>query len=194
MTTTATGQGPTVAGVRAREFPPPPSSPALPLSHGLLRLRFERRAGRTALTACAQRPPLKVVRAFETGDGAALLHLHNLSGGVLGGDLLEMSVEVGAGASAQITTTGATRLYRHRPEAPAAVQVNRVRVGPEALLEFLPDELIPFAGSRYRQETSVELANGAGLFWWETIAAGRAARGELFADESLNFKLYLTAE
>ena len=128
-------------------------------ARGLLRLRFERADGgrRTTLASCEQRPPLQVVRSFPSGEVAALAHLHNLSGGVLGGDSLELSVEVGDGASAQLTSTGATRLYRCRPDAPAAVQRQSFRVGRGALLEYLPDELIPFAGARYRQETVIEL-------------------------------------
>jgi urease accessory protein len=57
-----------------------------------LRLDFERVAltGCTVLAASRQEPPLKVVRAFELEDGAALVHLHNVSGGLLGGDRLEL--------------------------------------------------------------------------------------------------------
>ena len=43
------------------------------------------------------------------------------------------------------------------------------------LLELLPDPLIPFAGSAYQQQTQIDLADNAGLFWWETIAPGREA-------------------
>jgi urease accessory protein len=164
-------------------------------AHGLLRLCFERAegTGRTRLSSCEQRPPLQVVRSFPSGETATLAHLHNLSGGVLGGDMLELSVEVCDGARAQLTSTGATRLYRCRPCAPDAVQRQSFRVGRDALLEYLPDELIPFAGARYRQETVIELSEGAGLFWWESVAPGRAARGELFEYDSLRFKLDLSA-
>jgi urease accessory protein len=159
-------------------------------------LRFEcaRGSGQTVLASCEQQPPLKVVRAFPLDGGEALVHLHNLSGGVLGGDRLELSIEVCRGARAQVTTAGATRLYRSRAAAAAALQRNVIKVGENALLEFLPDALIPFAGSRYCQETLIELAAGAGLFCWETVAPGRDARGELFAYELLQLKLDLTAE
>jgi urease accessory protein len=172
---------------RARAFEPE--------AEGFLRLRFARAAGagRTILSSCEQRPPLQVVRSFPSGETATLAHLHNLSGGVLGGDVLELSVEVGDDARAQLTSTGATRLYRCRPGAHGAVQRQSFHVGRGALLEYLPDELIPFAGARYRQETLIELSDGAGLFWWEAVAPGRAARGELFKYDSLHFKLDLTA-
>lgn len=141
-----------------------------------------------------QRPPLQVVRAFPLKGGGALVHLHNLSGGVLGGDSLRVALEVGPRASAQVTSTGATRVYRARKEAPAAAQVIETRIGENGLLEYLPDPLIPFAGARYFQETRIEMAAGAGLFWWETVAPGREARGELFRYEMLQLKLDLIVE
>lgn len=169
---------------------------AAPRVHGRLGLRFEADgpSNQTALVECVQRPPLKVVRAFRTGDGGALVHLHNLSGGVLGGDLLETSVEVGPAAVVQLTTTGATRLYRSRTGARAARQVTRIQVGADGLVEYLPDPLIPFAGSHYIQETTIELSAGAGLFWWETIAPGREARGELFQYELLQLRTDIVLE
>ncbi len=163
---------------------------------GLLRLRFahDGTIGRTILAVCEQRPPLRVVRAFSTADGGALVHLHNVSGGVLGGDRLDVGIEVGAGAIAQLTTTGATRVYRSRRDSHISSQTSDISVEEDGLLEFLPDPLIPFQGSRYRQQSKVRLARGAGLFWWETIAPGREALGELFAYELLQLHLDIIAE
>ncbi len=163
--------------------------------HGRLHLKFmqDRRSGHTILSSSEQRPPLRVIRAFQLADGAALVHLHNISGGVLGGDRLELEVEVGPHASAQLTTTGATRLYRHRPSMPDASQVNEIKVLENGLLEYLPDALIPFGGARYRQKTRVELDQGAGLFWWEMVAPGREARGEIFDYERLESRLEISA-
>lgn len=118
--------------------------------------------------------------AFPGPEGEALVHLHNLSGGVLGGDRLELEVRVGPGARAQLTTTGATRVYRRGAGAGEAVQLNRLRVEQDGLLEYLPDPLIPYRGASYRQSTGIELAPGGGLFWWETLTPGREAHGERF--------------
>jgi urease accessory protein len=160
-----------------------------------LRLEFERdgATGNTVLAASHQESPLKVVRAFPLEDGAALVHLHNVSGGLLGGDRLALAVDVGAGACVQITTTGATRVYRPRVEAPATTQSNEIAVGENALLEYLPDALIPFAGARFSQRTAIRLATGAGLFWWEILAPGREARGEIFEYASVELKTDLLA-
>ena len=131
-----------------------------------------------------QQPPWRVVRAFPQENGAALVHLHNVSGGVLSGDDLHLQIEVGPWARAQVTSTGATRLYRHRNGA-ASQQTTSIFVAESGLLEYLPDAVIPFAGSRHLQQTRIVLAGGATLFAWEIIAPGRQAMGERFLFDSL---------
>lgn len=163
--------------------------------NGHLRLRFiyDQERQLTSLTTCEHIPPLRVVHAFPLVNGGTLLHLHNLSGGVLGGDQLSLIIEVGPDAHAQLTTTSATRIYRHRSARSSACQSCHVRIQKGGLLEYLPDQLIPFAGSRYQQSTRIELAEDAGLFWWETIAPGRLARGECFAYDQLQLETEITA-
>src|SRR5277367_5900401 len=150
-------------------------------------------AGHTVLAATRQEPPLKVVRAFHVQDGTALAHLHNVSGGLLGGDQLALKVNVGVGASVQLTTTGATRIYRPRREALATMQFNEFTVNEGALLEYVPDAIIPFAGARFSQTTTIHLAQGAGLFWWEILAPGREARGETFEYDCVEMKTDIAA-
>src|SRR5229473_1099082 len=98
------------------------STPRVPRVHGRLRLRFEARGDskQTMLAECEQQLTLRIVRAFQLDDGGSLVHLHNLSGGVLGGDHLDLAVEVGPHAIAQVTSTGATRIYRSRKNAEPA--------------------------------------------------------------------------
>lgn len=149
---------------------------------------YDATTGHTVLSASVQEPPLRVVRAFALDDGSALAHLHNVSGGLLGGDCLSLAVNVGAGASVQLTTTGGTRIYRPRKLAPPTVQTNEIVVGENALLEYVPDAIIPYAGARFVQRTRIDLAAGAGLFWWEVIAPGREASGEVFAYERIEMR------
>jgi urease accessory protein len=123
-----------------------------------LNLRFD-----GALRILRQDPPWKVVRAF-----GSLVHLNNVSGGILAGDRLSLHVE--AMAPMLITTTGATRLYRHRAGAEDSEQRSHFSIGEGSMLEYLPDPLIPFAGSRHSQRTSFSLARDATLVWWEVLA------------------------
>ena len=164
-------------------------------ARALLRLNFSRDSvsGNTLLADSFQEAPLKVVRAFTLEDGTALTHLHNVSGGLLGGDRLAMQVLIASGAKVQLTTTGATRIYRNRQGFSATTQCNEISIGEDGLLEYVPDATIPFAGARYLQRTSIELADGAGIFWWEIVAPGREARGELFEYEEFAVRTRVSA-
>lgn len=177
------------------EQPPQSSTTRSTYLAGSLHLDFRYAAQRrqTEMHVLKQQPPLKVIRAFPLQDEGAMVHLHNVSGGILGGDQLSMHINVGPRAYAQVTTTSATRIYRSNKSTPPATQTCTVRVEENALLEYLPDQLIPFAASSYHQQTRVELCEGAGLFWWETIAPGRASSNEYFAYRSLHLDFALFA-
>lgn len=147
-------------------------------------LRVQFSGAPTKCRIVEQSPPWKVVRGFDTGDGGSLLHLNNVSGGILSGDHLSLHVDVAAGASAQITTTGATRIYRSSGQPASQTMTASV----SGTLEYLPDAVIPYAGSRYSQKTHIDLEPGASLFWWEVVSPGREAMGELFQYDSLGME------
>jgi urease accessory protein len=151
-----------------------------------LHLSFESNAeGATLLRVKQQQPPWRVVRGFPSESGELLAHVHNVSGGVLDTDSLDWQIDVAPGAQAQVTTTGATRVYRSRSRDRVASQRARIKIGGGGYIEYLPDALIPFAGSRFEQTARVELDLGGSLIWWDRIAPGRDASGEVFAYESL---------
>ncbi len=132
-----------------------------------------------------QQPPWRVVRGFRAPSGELLAHVHNVSGGILDTDSLDWRIDVAPGAQAQVTSTGATRIYRSRAPERIASQRATLTVGENGYLEYLPDQLIPFAGSRFDQSMRVELAGGASMIWWDRVAPGREASGEMFRYESL---------
>lgn len=161
-----------------------------------LRLAFayDNATGQTTLAFSHQDPPLRVVRAFHSENGSAMAHLHNVSGGLFGGDDLTLHVEVGKGAEAQLTTTGATRVYRRGMGTAITRQHSKFFVSEDSLLEYVPDAIIPFSGANYYQHTIVRLSPNAGLFWWEILAPGREARNEVFAFERVEMRTEVRGE
>lgn len=122
---------------------------------------------------------VQVARPDRSGMPEVLLT--NPGGGTLGGDRLDLRVEVGPGARATVCTQGAAKAYR----GTQALQRTRLSVGAGGLAEYVPHHVIPYAESRWRQETVVELAADARLLAWEAFAAGRLAHGERFSFAAL---------
>ena len=143
---------------------------------GSLWLRFERRGTATVVAGCRYTLPLQVLAPLALDDPAAIVSILNPTGGLVGGDRLSIDVSLAAGTHAVLTTPSATRVYR--TDADEAVQTVKLRLGPRAVVEWVPDHTIPFAGSAFRQAIDVELDESAGLILVDAFSAGRVARGE----------------
>ncbi len=148
----------------------------------------------TILRVKQQQPPWRVLRGFKAPSGELLAHVHNVSGGIVDSDMLDWQIDVAPRAQAQVTSTGATRIYRSRSPERVASQHATVNIGEGAYFEYLPDQLIPFEGARFAQTARVELSRGASLIWWDRVAPGREASGEVFRYESLDSSFHIVAD
>ncbi len=127
---------------------------------------------------------------YPDGSGVPEVQITNPSGGILGGDRLEMDVALAPGSAATILTQAANKVYR----GAQARQNAAFRVEESSFLEYLPHHLIPFARSNYRQETEIHLAADATLVAWDAVSAGRVARGERFAFDRLSARMRIFRE
>ena len=142
-----------------------------------LTLRYANQEGKTALTHsyfsypwyCF--PPL-----YLDNTGCATTFLTNPSGGFVGGDDLSLTATLEKNTHVLLTTPSATKIYRTLEES--ATQSIDITVGPNAILEWIPDLTIPFAGSRFSQSINIRMSTGATVILWDAMAAGRIARGE----------------
>src|SRR3989442_2581394 len=143
---------------------------------GTLALALERRDGATFRGACRYRLPLQVLSPMALDDPAAVVSVLNPTGGLVGGDRLTIDVTIGPAAHGCLTTPSATKVYR--TAGAAAEQRVHIRLGAGAILEWVPDHTIPFAGSAFRQAIDCEAEDGATLILTDAFAPGRIARGE----------------
>ncbi len=102
----------------------------------------------------------------------------NTSGGIAGGDRLELTIECKAGARATIAAQAAERFYRAREGDAASHVRTRLVVAAGAAMEWLPQETILFDRSSLDRRLEVELAADARFLAVETLVFGRAAMGE----------------
>jgi len=96
----------------------------------------------------------------------------------VGGDTLDLTINVASGAHGLLTTPGATRFYRSDGEA--ALQRTAVSVARDARMEWLPLEAIAYNGCLAENRLTLNLEPGAELLGWDIMALGLPAANKLF--------------
>jgi urease accessory protein len=152
---------------------------------GAGRLEVRRVRGRAAIVSAAASSPLRLLCPRSDGD-AAWLVTSTLGGGLVDGDTVSISLSVGAGCAAALTTQASTKVYRGARGCRSHLAAT---VAPGAVLAVLSDPVTCFAGSRYEQRVEVDLAAGASLALLDVFTAGRVARGERWAFDRLRTDL-----
>lgn len=147
--------------------------------HGRLAIAYSYHQGKTLVSEAFHQAPFKVQRPFypET-DGTCHSVILHTAGGIVGGDRLSAQIKLGEDCRSLITTPAANRIYRSNGEI--AIQDIQIGIDSDACLEYLPQEMIVFDGSKYQQNLRVELATNATFIGWEITRFGRSARGEKF--------------
>lgn len=143
-----------------------------------LELGFEQRGARTALTHRRHQGPLMVQKPFYPETETCHVYLIHPPAGVVGGDRLEITVDVAEQAQALITTPGSGKFYRSA--GPTAKLTQTLSVAKNASLEWLPQDTILFAGCEVDMLTHVQLQPGASFVGWEILCLGRPSSGEVF--------------
>jgi urease accessory protein len=131
----------------------------------------------------SHRGPLRVQRPFREPGGGCQVYILNPPGGVVSGDELEVTADLGYGSRVLLTAPGATKFYRS--SGGLARQSQDFTLAPASHLEWLPQETIVFEGARAAQVTRVRLEAGASFVGWEVTCLGRPAAGDRFTCGSL---------
>jgi len=171
------------------------SSSDLPVSgsalSGHLELRCENRAdGVPFISHQSFRAPVHLSKS-HLDQGHLVQSIVNPTAGFFDGDHLETNIHVAPGAKLVLSTPSASRVYRTRSGA-AAVSCQKFRVEENASLEWITEPFIPHAGARYVQRTRIDLHPRASLLFFDWIAPGRVAMGEIFAYQHLRWELDLS--
>lgn len=159
---------------------------------GALALKLAATPRGTAIAERRHEGPFCIQRPFYPGDGVCHVYLLHPPGGLAAGDELDLTADVGPGASALLTTPAATKFYRS--DGAPSVQRQRLRVAAGAALEWLPQESILFGGSRAMVETDVELARGARFIGWEQLSLGRPLSGDRYATGTLEQHMRISCD
>ena len=131
--------------------------------------------GRTRIDRLYQEGAAKIRMPRTVGDPFEAV-LINTAGGLTGGDRLDWSINIGAAASATLTTQTCEKVYR--ASYGIAKAACRMSVGEGGRLAWLPQETIVFDNSAFRRTIEVDLAADAEALIVEATVLGRRAMGE----------------
>ncbi|WP_408599092.1 urease accessory protein UreD [Limnohabitans sp.] len=138
--------------------------------HAKLSLAYATSGPRTVVRFQHQ-GPLRVLQSlYPEGEGVCHNVLVHPPGGLVGGDTLDIQVQLDDHSHGLITTPGATRFYRS--EQGLATQKVHAQLGPHTRLEWLPLETIAYNGCFGLNQATFDMAPSAELMAWDITALG----------------------
>lgn len=154
------------------------------------RLVFSRVGQKTVITEMMSRSPLRLLNPGNHGTGA-WVYTSSFGGGLLAGDQYDLDVRVDEKALGYLTTQASTKIYKG--DEPAG-QTVRVRIGKDGLFFLVPDPVVCFEGSEFKQEQTFWLDRKAGLVLVDGFTSGRLAYGETWAFRSYKNRIRILRE
>ena len=141
-----------------------------------LGLTFDKPGEKTRLIKRVHKGPLYVQKLFyPEGLEHAHVYLLHPPGGIVSGDHLRISVDVGENAGVFLTTPGAARIYRARKDVSVQRVVFDLNIGANALVEWFPLETIVFSGACSQISTKINLSEGSCFAGWDICSLGMPA-------------------
>lgn len=138
----------------------------------------DRVAGRSRVTRCYCRSPLKILTPHVQGDVACVV-TSTLGGGLVQGDHVALRLDCGEQTRTVLTTQSSNKVYRS-PRSLSGQSLG-TRVADGAALAILPDATTCFADADFDQSQHVELSRDASLLLLDSYTSGRRASGERWA-------------
>jgi urease accessory protein len=173
---------PLPAAVAAYASTPDTLETGRPGKVGVLDLAFGPVDGRTELLRRYQKSPLQIMRPLyfdPARPDMAIVLAMSAGAGMVQGDRYRIDAVCAPGSALHLTTQAATKVMRM--DADYATSAVDLVVAEGCLVEYLPDPIIPCAGSRSYHRTRVSISPGATAIVGETLRAGRLAHGERHA-------------
>jgi urease accessory protein len=141
---------------------------------GTANLKLSCAGSNTVLERVFATSPVKLFSTSARGT-SCWIYAATLGGGFVGGDEVRMSLEVGAGATALLTTQASTKVYRSLKPARQTISG---RVEDAALLAVVPDPVVCFADADFSQDQTYWLAPLGNIVVVDWMTSGRQASGE----------------
>lgn len=147
------------------------------------RIVLEKWQGHLHLSDLAFTYPLKLVAPKPSMECQSIFML-SYGGGLVGGDMLDLSVVLEPDTVLALLTQGSTKIFKKRLGLPATKQILNVEVRENATCLLIPDPVQPFAEAVYIQDQQFLLHKNANVILLDWLVSGRPANGECWEFEN----------
>jgi urease accessory protein len=140
-------------------------------------LQVIRHGRRSVVSRARASSPLRFLTPLNHGD-AAWVFTSTFGGGLLGGDAIQLRIDVEDEAGLLLQTQASTKVYRSTRGATSRLEAS---VGNGARLLVLPDPTVCFRSASFEQTQAIDVAARGSLVFMDWVTAGRRASGERWA-------------
>ncbi|KAF1884556.1 hypothetical protein Lal_00028435 [Lupinus albus] len=140
----------------------------------------EKVGGRSSVTSCLSRYPLKFVIPRKVGSSktdVVWVYALTYGGGIVSGDHILCKFSVEDACTMVLTTQASTKVYKSEGSK-VSQQILEARVGSNALLAIIPDPVTCFSTARYYQKQILSVSSDSNLVIVDWITSGRYESGE----------------
>ncbi len=162
--------------VSSQSSPTPAPSVGKVTVEGGAKVRFGQSNGKTVIKDLYQHDPVRILFPNNPPGELTIGVLTTTSGGLVGGDIIQIDVEAGVDTQSMIMAQAAEKIYRSTG-ADCQIDIS-IRAENDAWFEWLPQETILHQGARLRRTTALELNGSARVLAGEFLVFGRQAMGE----------------
>jgi len=147
--------------------------------------------GQSVVTKCYATDPLKLL-VPKRDNRAAWAYVSSYGGGMVGGDEIELDVQVNNNAIAVLGTQASTKIYKDLTGR-GCKQLIRARVADQATLVAVPDPVTCYRAAAFDQTQSIYLQGDASLVLVDWVTSGRRDAGEIwdFSQYRSSIEIYL---
>lgn len=151
-------------------------------------LRIVRVGARSVADRVFATSPLRLLTPRNHGR-AAWIYTSTYGGGLVDGDRIHIDIDVDVGAAAFLATQASTKVYRSRG---GTISETAARIGAGALLVSVPDPVVCYAASNYRQVQRFDVDVEGSLVFVDWVTSGRHTTGERWAFASYESALIVS--
>jgi urease accessory protein len=143
-------------------------------------------AGTATCSELSSTYPLKLLASRNPSPDVAVVYSLSYGGGLVGGDMIDLTVRLGPESTLVALTQGSTKVFKTRPARPchnpeATTRQNLTCIlSPSSFLLLLPDPVTCFRSASYTQIQTFHLASGSSLVLLDWLTSGRESSGEIW--------------